>query len=83
MHANTYILPEPPQDLLDQCTLVKFYDTTTPPWRMKKWCRENELSLMWFEFLDMSDLDSSLYDVVYKFYFIDAEDATIFRLKFE
>lgn len=83
MHVNTHILPKPPEHLLDLCTLVTFYDTATPPWRMKKWCRANDLSLVYFEFLDMADLDSSLYDAVYNFYFIDAHDATLFRLMFE
>ena len=82
MHVNTHMLPRPPDHLLDLCTLVKFYDIDTPPWRMKKWCRENDLSLMWFEFLDLADLSSSQHDSAYLFYFIDEPDATLFRLKF-
>ena len=85
MHVNpeNYLdMFKPPDDVLKQCTLVRFYDITTPPWRMKKWCRSNDLSLVWFEFLDMADLDSSQYDTLYKFYFIDPRDATVFSLKY-
>lgn len=80
---NYLDLFKPPQHLLDLCTLVKFYDIDVPPWRMKKWCRENDLSLMWFEFYDLADLDSSIYDAGYEFYFINKHDATLFRLKFQ
>lgn len=83
MHVNTYEPVKPPQHLLDLCTEIVFYDIDTPPWRMKKWCRENKLSLVWFEFLDLADLSSSIHDSAYIFYFIDAEDATIFTLKFK
>ena len=83
MHVNNYILPRPPQHLLDLCTEVVFYDTATPPWRMKKWCRENNLSLVYFEFLDLADLSSSIHDSAYIFYFIDSPDATMFTLKFK
>lgn len=80
---NYLDLFKPPQDILDQCTLVQFYDIETPPWKMKKWCRANDLSLVWFEFLDMADLDSSMHDSLYEFYFIHPHDATLFRLKFQ
>ena len=83
MHINTHDAPlKPPQHLLDFCAEIVIYDTATPPWRMKKWCRENALSLVWFEFLDLADLASSQHDAAYIFYFIDAADATAFALKF-
>lgn len=80
---NYMDLFKPPQHILDQCVEVVFYDIDTPPWRMKKWCRANNLSLIWFEFLDLADLSSSIHDSAYLFYFIDEHDATMFRLKFQ
>ena len=51
-------------------------------WRMKKWCRENDLSLLWSEMLDTSDA-SYVHDYIAAFWFIEERDATMFTLKFK
>jgi hypothetical protein len=81
MHINNYDIT-PPQEVLDQCHQVVIADPTTVMWRMKKWCREHELSLLWSELVDTSDVDYN-YDHVAEFYFINPADATAFTLKFK
>jgi hypothetical protein len=81
MHINNYN-PTPPQKILDQCHQVLVADPKTVMWKMKKWCRENDLSLMWAEMLDTSDA-SYTHDYIAAFWFIDAQDATAFTLKFK
>ena len=81
MYVNNVDLT-PPQAVLDQCHQVVIADPTTVMWRMKKWCREQELSLLWSELLDTSDA-SYVHDYVAAFWFIDAEDATALTLKFK
>jgi hypothetical protein len=49
---------------------------------MKKWCKENNTSYMWCELVDTSDVDYE-YDHIAAFWFIKAEDATMFTLKFK
>jgi hypothetical protein len=51
-------------------------------WKMKRWCRENDLSLVWTELRDTTDV-SSQFDECAAFYFIDPADATAFTLKFK
>jgi hypothetical protein len=51
-------------------------------WAMKKWCREQNLSLMWSELVETNDV-SAYFDEVAAFYFIDPADATLFTLKFK
>ena len=82
MHVNNFTLPRPPQNLLDQCTEVLIGDPAFIMWKMKKWCRDQDLSLVWSELIDVADV-SSQFDEVAAFYFIDAEDATLFSLKFK
>ena len=49
---------------------------------MKKYCRENNLSLIWSELVDTSDV-SAFFDEAAAFYFVDPKDATLFRLKYK
>lgn len=82
MYVNNYKPIRPSDSLLDQCHQVVIADPTTVMWRMKRWCKEQELSLLWSEMLDTSDA-SYQHDYVAVFWFIDAEDATAFTLKFK
>jgi hypothetical protein len=51
-------------------------------WAMKKYCGENNLSLVWSELVETSDV-SAYFDEAAVFYFIDPADATLFRLKYK
>ena len=82
MYVNTHTIQRPPQDLLDQCHRVELQDPKAKFWQMKRWCREQHLSLVWSDAWDLSDF-SATYDTGYEFYFIDDKDATIFTLKFK
>ena len=85
MHVNpeNYLdMFKPPQHLLDQCTEVSIGDPAFIMWKMKKWCRENDLSLVWSEQLETADV-SAEFDHVVSFYFIYPADATAFTLKFK
>jgi len=82
MHVNNFSLPRPPEGALAQCHAVYINDPAFRMWEMKKWCRENNLSLMWSELVDTSDI-SAFFDEACAFYFIDAKDATLFSLKFK
>ena len=72
----------PPQEILDRCHAVYINDPAFRMWAMKKWCREQKLSLMWSELVETSDV-SAYFDEACAFYFIDAQDATLFSLKFK
>jgi len=72
----------PPQQALDQCHAVYINDPAFRMWAMKKYCRENNLSLMWSELVETSDV-SEYFDEACAFYFIDPADATLFSLKFK
>lgn len=82
MHVNNFSLPRPPEKALDQCHLVVVNDPAFRMWAMKKWCREQNLSLMWSELVETSDV-SAYFDEAAAFYFIDARDATMFSLKYK
>lgn len=82
MHVNNYTLQRPPEEILDQCHLVTIGDPAFVLWKMKKWCREQNLSLIWAELIDTSDIDYN-YDHIAGFYFIKSKDATLFSLKFK
>lgn len=81
MHVNNYELVRPDQALLDQCTEVFIGDPAFRTWAMKRWCWENNISMVWSEQVETSDV-SVLYDHVAVFYFVDPADATAFGLKF-
>jgi hypothetical protein len=82
MYVNNTDLT-PPQAVLDKCHCVFISDPAFVMWRMKKWCRENGLSLLWSDRVDTADVGGSTYDEVAAFWFIDARDATAFTLKFK
>lgn len=82
MYVNNVDLT-PPQAVLDQCHCVFISDPAFIMWKMKKWCHENSLSLMWSELVDTADVTGSQYDEVAAFWFIDPADATMFSLKFK
>ena len=82
MHVNNYTLPRPAESVLDQCHEVIVNDPAFRMWAMKKYCRENKLSLVWSELVDTTDV-SAFFDEAAAFYFVDPADATLFRLKFK
>jgi hypothetical protein len=82
MHVNNYTLPRPAEEVLDQCHAVYIDDPAFRMWAMKKYCRENKLSLVWSELVENSDVNV-FFDEAAAFYFIDPADATLFRLKFK
>jgi len=82
MYVNNYTLPRPADEVLDQCQEVVINDPAFRMWAMKKYCRENKLSLVWSELVDTTDV-SAYFDEAAAFYFIDPADATLFRLKFK
>jgi len=82
VHVNNFSLPRPPEQALAQCHAVYINDPAFRMWAMKKWCREQKLSLMWTELVETSDV-SAYFDEAAAFYFIDPADATVFTLKFK
>jgi hypothetical protein len=82
MHTNNWTLPRPPEEVLGQCHQVFVGDPAFRMWQMKKYCREHNLSLVWSELIETSDV-SAYFDEVSAFYFIDPADATLFRLRFK
>lgn len=82
MHVNNYTLPRPPDSVLNQCQEVIVNDPAFRMWKMREFCRENKLSLVWSELVDTTDV-SAFFDEAAAFYFIDPADATLFRLKFK
>ena len=82
MHVNNFSLPRPPAAALAQCHAVYINDPAFRMWAMKKWCTEQNLSLVWSELVDTSDV-SAYFDEAAAFYFIDPADATLFTLKFK
>lgn len=82
MYVNNYTLSRPAEEVLDQCQLVVVNDPAFRMWYMKKFCLTQNLSLIWSELVETSDV-SSWFDEAAAFYFIDPADATLFRLKFK
>jgi hypothetical protein len=82
MHVNNFTLPRPPANVLDQCHEVVINDPAFRMWRMKEFCRNQNLSLAWSELVENSDVNV-FFDEVCVFYFIDPADATLFSLKFK
>jgi hypothetical protein len=72
----------PPFQVLETCHLVKFGGRMFIMREMKKWCLEQQLSLVWAELIYTSDIDYR-YKHIAGFYFIEAKDATLFSLKFK
>jgi hypothetical protein len=82
MYVNNYTLPRPEESVLEQCHQVFIGDPAFRMWAMKKYCREQNLSLVWSELVETSDV-SAYFDETCAFYFIDPADATLFSLKFK
>ena len=82
MHVNNYTLPKPAESVLDQCHQVLIGDPAFRMWQMKKFCREQNLSLLWSELVETVDV-SAKFDHMAAFYFTEARDATMFSLKFK
>ena len=82
MHINNWTLPRPPDAVLERCHQVLIGDPAFRMWQMKRYCRDNNLSLVWSELVETTDV-SVYFDEVSAFYFIDPADATLFRLRFK
>ena len=82
MYVNNHTLPRPTEEVLNQCHEVVVNDPAFRMWAMKKYCTENNLSMVWSELVDTSDV-SAYFDEAAAFYFIDPADATLFRLKYK
>lgn len=82
MYVNNHSIPVPPKEVLDKCHQVLIGDPAFLMWKMKRWCREQNLSLIYSELVETADV-SAVFDEVAAFYFIDARDATMFSLKFK
>jgi hypothetical protein len=82
MYVNNHTLPRPTEEVLNQCHEVLVNDPAFRMWKMRKYCQEQNLSLIWSELVDTSDV-SAYFDEAASFYFIDPADATLFRLKYK
>jgi hypothetical protein len=82
MYVNNYTPPRPADEVLDQCQLVVVNDPAFRMWAMKRFCLEQNLSLVWSELVETSDV-SAYFDEAAAFYFVDPADATLFRLKYK
>ena len=82
MFVNNYSLPKPPDSVLNRCHQVLIGDPAFHVKRMRSWCYENQLSLVWWELVETADV-SDYFDQVAAFYFANARDATMFSLKFK
>jgi hypothetical protein len=82
MYVNNHSIPVPPKEVLDRCHQVLVGDPAFCMWQMKRWCREQNLSLIYSEIVETADA-SAVFDEVAAFYFIDGKDATAFTLKFK
>ena len=76
-----HTLSKPPADVLDRCHQVHVSNLTLHIKKMRIWCWENKLSLVWFELINTSRADYADYATL--FYFTDPSDATLFSLKFQ
>lgn len=83
MYVNNYSIPVPPKEILDKCHQVLITDPAFRLWQMKRWCREQDLSLVYSELVGTEDVSGCPYDEIAAFYFIDEKDATAFTLKFK
>jgi len=72
MYINNFELPRPPEEVLARCHEVVIGDPAFRMWAMKKYCREKNLSLVWSELVETSDV-SAFFDEACAFYFIDLQ----------
>lgn len=82
MYVNNYKLPRPPDSVLDRCHQVLIGDPAFHVKRMRSWCYDNNLSLVWWELVETADVGTE-YDEVAAFYFADGKDATVFSLRYK
>ena len=85
MHVNpeNYLdMFRPTDDVLKQCHQVLIGDPAFHIKKMRNWCYDQNLSLVYWELQEVADI-SPMFDDVAAFYFIDAKDATMFSLKFK
>lgn len=82
MNANNWNLPEPPKKVLDKLHQVLIGNPAFKMWRMKRWCREQNLSLVYSEIVETADVGAE-FDHVAAFYFDKARDATMFSLRYK
>jgi len=82
MHINNYTLPRPADSILNQCHQVLIGDPAFHIKKMRQWCYDQNLSLVYWELVETADV-SAYFDVVAAFYFIDPRDATLFSLKYK
>ena len=78
---------KPPDDVLRKChrvliTDIDSKDAGEPFWKIKKWCRANCKSFIWFDITDVSDA-SYQWDEIASYYFYDSRDAVMFTLKYK
>jgi hypothetical protein len=82
MYVNNYTLPRPAQEALDKCFCVYIGDPAFHIKKMRQWCYDQNLSLVYWELQEVADV-SPMFDDVAAFYFIDPRDATMFSLKYK
>jgi len=82
MHINNYTLPRPADSILNQCHQVLIGDPAFHIKKMRNWCYDNELSLVYWELVETADV-SAYFDEVAAFYFANGRDATLFSLKYK
>jgi hypothetical protein len=78
---------KPPDDVLKKCHQVLITDNDAkaagePFWKIKKWCRANCKSFVWFDITDVSDASYN-WDEIAAYYFYDSRDAVMFTLKYK
>ena len=72
----------PSFQVLKKCHLVTIPEPAFRMRDMKTWCWNNQLSLVWAELVDVSDVDYN-YDSMAGFYFTSPQCATLFTLKYK
>ncbi len=87
IYSNEWKKFKPPDDVLRQCHQVLITDNDAkavgePFWKIKKWCRDNCKSFVWFDVTDVSD-SSYHWDEIGAYYFYDSRDAVMFTLKYK
>jgi hypothetical protein len=86
-YSNEWNQFKPPDDVLKKCHQVLITDNDAkaagePFWKIKKWCRANCKSFVWFDITDVSDA-SYHWDEIAAYYFYDSRDAIMFTLKYK
>jgi len=82
MYVNNFSLPKPTPEVLDQCHCVYIGDPAFHVKKMRDWCYEQNLSLVYWELMEVADV-SPILDNVAAFWFASGRDATMFSLKYK